>query len=462
MKKTLSKTLLFSAWTTFIIAGIVVGAGSRPPRPSEGRLQAKVDAGTNRGANEVRLAFPAFQPKTNDPNLIKLANLFNQVVWDDLDYSGNIVLVSRSFYPAGKFVDSPDIHPDDWTKPGVNAQYIAFGGMEIVGGALQITEQLWDLGIVTNRELIAERARTGADTDSARLAAHMFADKIVDRLFGGHIGIAQTKIAYVAAAPNNNKEIHVMDYDGANDYALTNYRSTSIMPSWSPDGAKVAFITYRKTYPDIEIMNVLDRRMYDFPVFHSSTETPSFSPDGSQIAYATIADNNMELFVADWNGKNPRRLTVNKAIDISPSWDPKTGRKIAFVSDRSGSQQIYMMDSDGTNVERIINEGGDAENPSWSPDGQFIAFAWKRPGTHYDIWIHDLATGKHSQLTHDEGDNERPSWAPDARHLVFTSNRSGRSQIYSIIADGHKLRQLTKGGSNEGPAWSSFTGNNGK
>jgi TolB protein len=114
------------------------------------------------------------------------------------------------------------------------------------------------------------------------------------------------------------------------------------------------------------------------------------------------------------------------------------------------------MDSDGTNVERIINEGGDAENPTWSPDGQFIAFAWKKPATHYDIYIHDFVTGRNSQLTHDAGDNERPSWAPDGRHIVFASTRNGRSQIYSILANGQKLRQLTRNGSNEGPAWSSF------
>src|SRR5215469_3504138 len=76
---------------------------------------------------------------------------------------------------------------------------------------------------------------------------------------------------------------------------------------------------------------------------------------------------------------------------------------------------------------------------------------------HTSIYIHDLATGRNSQLTHDSGDHERPSWAPDGRHLVFTSNRNGRSQIYSILANGQKLRQVTKNGSNEGPAWSSFT-----
>jgi TolB protein len=439
---------------TLLCSFSLVGAGLKPVPMKQGRIE----TGTNRGAEEVRLAFPAFQPKTTDANTVKLTNLFNQVVWDDLDYAGNIALVSRSFYPLGKFMSPTDIKVEDWTKQGVNAQYLAFGSTQIANGVFRIEERLWDLAVVENRELIADGALPSPNEDSVRVAAHMFADKIVDKLFGGRIGIAQTKIAYVAATGGNNKEIYVMDYDGANAFPLTSYRSTSIMPNWSPDGNKVAFITYRKGFPEIEIMSVLDRKLYDFPPFNASTETPAWSPDGSQIAYATIADKNMELFVADWNGKNAKRLTVNKSIDISPSWNPKNPQKIAFVSDRSGSQQIYMMDSDGTNVERLITEGGDAENPSWSADGQFIAFAWKKPATHYDIYIHNLATGRNSQLTSDQGDNERPSWAPDGRHIVFTSNRNGRSQIYSILANGQKLRQLTRNGSNEGPAWSSFIG----
>jgi TolB protein len=59
-----------------------------------------------------------------------------------------------------------------------------------------------------------------------------------------------------------------------------------------------------------------------------------------------------------------------------------------------------------------------------------------------------------SQLTETAGDNERPSWAPDMRHLAFASNRSGSWQVYSMLANGSKVRALTRGGKNEGPAWS--------
>src|SRR5439155_18998784 len=116
--------------------------------------------------------------------------------------------------------------------------------------------------------------------------AHQFADEIVDKLFGGRLGIAQTQIAYVASIGNNNKEIYLMDYDGANAGPLTTYRSTSIMPNWGPDGERVAFVTTRRSFWNIEVMSVLDRRTTEFPKPAGTTGTPAWSPDGRQSAYS--------------------------------------------------------------------------------------------------------------------------------------------------------------------------------
>jgi TolB protein len=70
--------------------------------------------------------------------------------------------------------------------------------------------------------------------------------------------------------------------------------------------------------------------------------------------------------------------------------------------------------------------------------------------------MHDLGTGLNTQLTENQGNNEQPTWAPDGRHIAFTSTRTGTSQIYSMLADGKKLRQLTRTGKNQGSAWSGY------
>ncbi len=233
--------------------------------------QAQIEARTNIGASEVRLALPEFQATSADANLGRLTALFNQVVHDDLDFSGNINLVNRSFYPLGRFQGPGDIKVDDWTKAGINAQYIAFGNAPISSVVTLYRGHGCGISaIAENRELMGSGLRSDLSDDGIRLVAHSFADSIVDKLFGGQVGIARTKIAYVAttspsgANKNTTKEIYVMDYDGANAFPLTTYRSTSITPSWAPDGEKIAFTTYRTGVPNIEILSRIDRRSFPF------------------------------------------------------------------------------------------------------------------------------------------------------------------------------------------------------
>ena len=83
-----------------------------------------------------------------------------------------------------------------------------------------------------------------------------------------------------------------------------------------------------------------------------------------------------------------------------------------------------------------------------------MAAAWRRPSGNYDLYVTDIASHNLVQLTRDAGRNERPSWAPDGRHLVVESTRGGGRQIWSMLADGSNLRQLTAQGDNESPNWS--------
>ena len=438
----------------FLLVLITVSAINAVPF----RVPRQINSGTDRGLIGVKIAVPEFQPAATDAKTMTLTALFNKVLWEDLDYSGGLTLVSRSLYPLGKFSEPGDVKPDDWTSPAVDAQFIGFGNARVSGGRMSVEARLWDLKNAANREAIGKRYGSDDSEAGARLIAHQFADAIIELIGGGIRGIALTKIAYIGERTQGVKELYVMDYDGNDSGAMTAYKSTVMTPAWSPDGEKIAFTSYRRGMPDIEILSRLDRRSYAFERAGGTTTTPSWSPDGGKIAFATSRDgSDTEIYVADWNGKNMRRLTVNKAVDISPVWNPRTGREIAFTSDRDGSPQLYIMDAEGTNVRRLIEEGGHAVEAAWSTDGQRIAFAWQRSRTsNFDIYVHDLATGKNTQITQDTGDNERPSWAPDGRHIAFESSRAGSRQIFSMLLDGTKVRQLTNTGKNTAPAWSGY------
>jgi TolB protein len=427
--------------------------------------QAQIESGTNRGVTAVRLALPLFSSTSGGDQSAKLTQIFNDVLWNDLDNTGPITLVSRSFYPVGNFVNPGDIHVQDWRAPQVNAEFIAFGSAALNGGKLSIDVRLWDLKLTQNQELFGNRYASGDDSEAAvRLTAHKVADDILEKLGFGK-GIAETKITFVSDRGDGaNKEVWVMDYDGNNAFPLTSLKSITLTPSWSRDGQKIAFTTYRNGQWEIGVVSTLDRHRYPFPTFPGLTTTPSWSPDGNRLAFASSRDNNdgPEIYVADWDGSHLHRLTISRGSDVSPTWNPKTGQEIAFVSDRTGTAQIWRMDAEGTNVQRITDEGGAAVDPAWSPDGQFIAFAWqpKGPGTRYNIYLYEVASGKRTQLTgrtDSGGDNWRPAWAPDGKHIAFESTRTGTSQIYSMLADGTKVKQLTQTGKhNQGPNWSGY------
>jgi TolB protein len=116
------------------------------------------------------------------------------------------------------------------------------------------------------------------------------------------------------------------------------------------------------------------------------------------------------------------------------------------------------MNAEGAGIERVTNGEGEASNPSWNPDGQHIAFAWTRgyQSGKFNIFVMDIGTREFTQLTHGTGNerNENPVWGPDGRHLVFASTRTGgRSQIYTMGADGLQVKQLTMQGVNKYPVW---------
>ena len=444
---------------TFLAA--LAALGLRPPAASWSGPQ-DILTGTNTGATAIRVAVPEFVAGAGDAQA--LATLFNETLWNDLEFSGVLSLVSRSFYPLGRFGAPQDIEPAAWTSETVNADFIAFGNASVRSAQFVVEARLWDMKApVLDREVLGRSYRTSELTERAvRLIAHTAADEIVEVLGGGIRGVARTQIAFESRVGNSEKAIWVMDYDGENARQITAPGVLAVTPNWSPDGERIAYTSYERNKADIAVISPRDRRGFPFEVFPGTSATPAFSPDGSRVAFSSSSRDvrgqpDSEIYVADREGRNVRRLTNSVGVDISPSWNPRTGQQLAFVSDRSGTPQVYVVDAEGGNLRRIIDGGGDAGDPAWSPNGSLIAFSWQQPReSTRDIYIHDLTTGRNVQLTRNAGYNENPSWSPDGRHLAFESNRDGVVQIFSMLANGSRVRRLTSQGRNSNPSWSNY------
>jgi len=179
---------------------------------------------------------------------------------------------------------------------------------------------------------------------------------------------------------------------------------------------------------------------------------PAWSPDGTRVAFSSTRDGNPEIYVANRDGSNVRRITNHPSIDITPTWSP-TGTQIAFTSDRTGTPQIYVVGADGLNLAKRSSDGY-CDRPTWSP-APYNEIAYSaRSGPGFDIHVIDLATGQTSSLTNGEGTNESPAYSPNGRHIVFTSSRSGKVQVFTMARDGKNVRQITRTGNNEKPDWS--------
>ncbi len=334
---------------------------------------------------------------------------------------------------------------------------LAFGNLGVGGNSVTVQGWLYDVKNPTSPQVLGKQYTDTATTDAARLIAHKFADEIIFRLGGGIQGVAESKIYFVSSRAGH-KEIWAMDYDGSNQHPITHLGSISLSPRISPDGSRLAFSSLTKTGWEIMMYSLELGRSVAFPRFGGTNLSPAWSPDGTKLAFSGSRTGESEIYVVDSSGGNPKRLTAGKGPDVSPTWNRKTGAQLAFVSGRTGLPQIYTMEADGTKVQRMTDQGY-AVSPTWSPNGQFLAFSWMRkygpgmPGAN-DLYLMDIASKQWVQLSHDGGRNDFPSWSPDGRHIVFQSSRSGSEQIWTMLADGTKVQQLTFTGNNTQPNWS--------
>jgi TolB protein len=311
------------------------------------------------------------------------------------------------------------------------------------------------------RSILGKLYRDPTGFTLARRIAHTFSDEIV-LAFTGRKGIARTSIAFHSDRQDpNGREIFLMDYDGFDERAISAHETLSMSPDWSPQGDAITYMSYVGGAPGIYLVSIRDGVKAPVVTTGDLNISPAFSPDGTMIAFArSVGRGNTEIFVANRDGSNLRRLTNYGGIDTNPAWSP-TGREIAFTSNRAGSVQIYVMSAEGTDLRRVTFEGRYNDGVTWSPDGTKIAHSSRRQDNLHDIAVTDLVTMQTLYLTEGvPGSHEAPSFSPDGRKLAFASSRSSRTgtdvQIFIMDLDGGNWRQVTSEGNNFAPSWSGY------
>jgi len=444
-------------WACAVTAGVL----------SIGLLSTRVPAASQQQPTDIAVVIsgdPGTPPRYAVPDFVALtpdaadaAKTLGQVLWDDLNFEREFYLIPRDTYGSIPAARRPEDVPfASWRELGADAVF--FGTVQRTGNEMRVQVRLFN---VRSRQSVFSKEYSGS-ANNPRLYAHTIADEIHQQQRGLR-GVARTKLAFVSDRDRQRvdgtvenrevKEIYYADYDGANQRRLTISRQLNGFPNWSPDARSLAYTSWRPN-PDIFISLMYQGVLQNPTKGVGTNYLPVFSPDGKQIAFMSSRDGNPEIYVANVDGSSVRRLTNHPAGDSTPTWSP-SGTQIAFTSDRTGKPQIYVMSAvDGSNLRRLTTSETEADRPTWCSAFDEIAFSARTSAAGFDVKVYDFSSGQTRQLTFGEGTNEGPAYSPNGRHLAFTSTRSGRVQVYTIGRDGKDLRQITRDGSNQTPAWS--------
>ena len=218
-------------------------------------------------------------------------------------------------------------------------------------------------------------------------------------------------------------------------------------------------------------------------------------PFTGKIAYVSKISGNKEIFIMDYDGRNPQRLTNNGSINLYPDFAPSgkeliytsykkgnpdlyrrelftglearissrsglnamgvfspDGSRVALVLSKDGNSEVYQIARDGKEVARLTKNHAIDISPSWSPDGSRVAFVSDRLGKP-QLFVMDANGGNVRRLTTSGAYNVTPRWSPKGDRIVY-ARKEGGFQIYAINPDGSQDTQLTSAGSNEHPRYS--------
>ncbi len=175
--------------------------------------------------------------------------------------------------------------------------------------------------------------------------------------------------------------------------------------------------------------------------------------DGERVGGTIESRSVKEIYIADYDGENQRRLTVQKSLNITSTWSPDA-RSIAYTSYRRGVPNIFISNIFQGTLEELTKErSSNNVLPSWSPDGTRLCFASTRDGN-MEIYIVNRDGSNLRRLTNHPGGDITCTWSPSGTQIAFTSDRTGPPQIYLIGADGLGLQKLTSEPYADRPTWS--------
>jgi len=393
---------------------------------------------TGAGANRIPVAIADF---LGDPTASRVVTA---TVRSDLERSGLFKLVDTT---GAALDENSSINHGEWKGKGADA--LAAGSLvRTADGRMEARFRIYD----TQKAVALGGAAYVTGNEQLRIAGHRIADYIYEKLTGEK-GVFSTRIAYVVKT-RGQFLLQIADADGQGAATALTSPEPIISPVWSPDGSKLAYVSFEKKKPVIYVHSLASGQRTIIANFKGSNSAPAWSPDGRRLAVVLSKDGNSQIYAVNADGSGVQRLAQSAGIDTEPRYSAD-GASIYFTSDRGGSPQIYRIGANGGDAQRISFEGSYNVSPRPSPDGKSLAFIARREGR-FQLAVMDLASRQVQVLT-DSHKDESPSFAPNSRMILIATEVGGRGVLSAVSSDGRiKQRLSVAAGDVREPAWGPF------
>jgi TolB protein len=375
----------------------------------------------------------------------------DDIIRADLARSGQFRTLPKLGLPERPTQASEVAYPT-WRM--LKQDFLVIGRSTPSGDGYRVEYELFDIAKQQRLLGFALTAPAGAMRD----VAHQIADAVYEKILGTP-GAFWTRIAYVTASGvgrDSKYALMVADADGWGPRTVVNSNEPLMSPSWSPDGRKLAYVSFETGNSAIYIQDIATGAREKVASFRGINGAPSFSPDGNRLALTLSKGGNPDIYVMDLSSKHLTQVTTHFGIDTEPTWSPDGG-SLYFTSDRGGRPQIYQVSASGGSANRISFEGSYNASPSVSFDGKKIAVA-QGSGNTYRIAMLDRSLGSPRWSTLSPGSlDESPSFAPNGAMVLYAGREGRRGVLYAVSADA-RVRQrlvLAEGDVRE-PAWSPY------